>query len=182
MLTQLEIEFAHTKHRWKIHEDVFGDEERVQLLNRCGGQLFGLFQNLLIYDTLAAICRICDPPKTRKWENNSIRSRFQKEKDELGSDAIKETEILLETLDEKMSDIRILRNKIIAHNDLDVANSSVPLPKVKYDEVDEVIDLIGKILNQICGTRGSYTTVTKFGPGIEKLTKILKAGEEQLNG
>ncbi len=88
MLSQIEMEFAQIKYRWRIHSELFGDKEKVDLLNNCGGQVFGMFQGLLIYDTLAAICRLCDPPLSMGRENNSILNQYEKRKGSFSSSEV----------------------------------------------------------------------------------------------
>lgn len=182
MLSQLELEFTQIKYRWRTHSELFGEDEKVGLLNRCGGKVFGLLQVLLVNDTLAALCRLCDPAKSVGQENNSILNQYKKRKANLSSSDIKEIDNLLALLEFKLKSIRHLRNKAISHNDLGVAENAIKLPDVTYDEIDEVIDLIPNILNRIFGVSGNYSSVTAFGPGVDTLLNILKAGEEKPNG
>jgi len=177
MLSQLELEFAQIKYRWRTHSELFGEDEKVALLNRCGGKVFALLQGLLVYDTLAAICRLCDPARSMGQENNSILNQYEKRKGDLSPSDIKEIDNLLPVLEGKMNNIRLLRNKVISHNDLGIAEYAIKLPDVTYGEVDEVIDLIKIILNKIFGVSGNYSSVTAFGPGANKLFNALKAGE-----
>lgn len=177
MLSQLEMEFAQIKYRWRIHSELFGSDENVDLLNRCGGEVFGLTQKLMIYDTLAALCRLCDPSKSRGNENNSIYNQYEKQKSNLSSSEIKDIESDLSSLEGAMSNIRTLRNKSMSHNDLGVAVSSIKLPNVTYDEIENVLNHIVKILNKVFKVNGNYESVSKFGPGVSKLLKTLKAGE-----
>ena len=182
MHSELEKELAQIKYRWRTHSELFDNDENVGLLNRCGGQVFALFQKLMIYDTLAGLCRLCDPAKSRGKENNSIYNQYEKQKVNLNSTDIKEIDALLSSLNDKMKNIRDLRNKTISHNDLGVAEKAVKLPDVTFGEIDEVIDLITKLLNKIFGVRGDYSSVTAFGPGVNKLLNILRAGEKAING
>jgi hypothetical protein len=184
MLSELEMEFAQIKRRWKTHSELFDNDENVGLLNRCGGQVFALFQKLLIYDTLASLCRLCDPAKSmgkKGNENNSIYNQYEKQKVNLNSTDIKDIDSLLSSLKSKMKNIKTLRDKAISHNDLSVAENAMKLPDVTFGEIDELIDLITKLLNKIFSVRGNYSSVKAFGPGTQKLFKILCAGEKVIN-
>ena len=176
MLSQIEMEFAQIKYRWRIHSELFGDDEKVNLLNSCGGQVFGMFQGLLIYDTMAAICRLCDPPKSMGQENNSILFHYENLKGSFSSAEIVELDSFLALLQDAIKNIKILRNKSMSHNDLGVAEKAILLPDVAFGEIDHVLDLIAKILNKVFKVNGNYSSVTAFGPGVGKLFKVLKAG------
>ena len=177
MLSKLEMEFAQIKYRWRIHSELFGSDETVNLLNRCGGEVFGLTQNLMIYDTLAALCRLCDPPKSMGKENNSIYSQYEKQKSNLSSADIHEIDSYLSSLETDMTNIRTLRNKSMSHNDLGVAENSAKLPDVTYAQIESILNKIVKILNKIFKVSGNYESVSKFGPGVSKLLNTLKSGE-----
>ncbi len=176
MLSRLEMDFAQIKYRWRIHSELFGEDEKVDLLNNCGGQVFGIFQELLVYETLAAICRLCDPPKSMGQENNSIYNQYEKLKSSLSSADIQEIDNYLYSLQDGIKNIRTLRNKSISHNDLRVAKKAIKLPNVTFGEIDDALNLITKILNKMFNVSGNYESVTAFGPGVNKLFKVLNAG------
>jgi len=98
MLSQLEMEFAQIKYRWRIYSELFGSDETVNLLNRCGGEVFALTQKLMLYDILAALCRLCDPAKSMGKENNSIYFQYEKQKCDLSSADIQEIDSYLSLL------------------------------------------------------------------------------------
>ena len=181
MLTKLEMEFAQIKYRWQMHDKLFEDNDTVDLLNRCGGKVFALLQSLLVYDTLAALCRLTDPKKSSGQENNSIYNQFEKQKVTLSVKEIQEIDSLLLSLEDKIKNIRNLRNKAISHNDLEVAKNVVQLPAVTYGEIDEVINLVCMALNKVFKTSGDYESVEEFGPGVNKLLRLLKVAEASEN-
>lgn len=180
MLSQLEMDFAQIKYRWRIHSELFDEDEKVDILNNCGGQVFGIFQGLLVYDTLAAICRLCDPPKSKGskngQENNSIYNQYEKRKGSLSSANIQEIDIYLSALRDGIKNIKTLRDKSMSHNDLGVAEKTIKLPDVTFGEIDNALNLITKILNKMFNVSGNYESVTAFGPGVSKLFKVLNAG------
>ena len=176
MHSQLEMDFAQIKYRWRIYSELFGEDEKVDLLNRSGGQVFGIFQGLLVYETLAAICRLCDPPMTAGQENNSISNQYEKRKVSLSSADIQEIDIYLSALGDGIKNIKTLRNKSMSHNDLGVAEKAIKLPDVTYGEIGDAINLITKILNKMFNVSRNYESITAFGPGVNSLFKILKSG------
>ena len=155
MLSQLELEFAQIKLRWRIHSELFGEEENVLLLNRCGAPVFALLQNLLINDILAALCRLTDPPKSAGQENNSIHNQYEKRKHNLSQADRTEIDFLLALLEGRMDNIRTLRNKLLSHNDLGVSELAITLPTVSFGEIDQLIELIPNVLNRIFGVTGN---------------------------
>src|SRR5512135_1252053 len=108
MLSQLEMDFAQIKYLWRIHSELFGEDEKVVLLNNCGGQVFRIFQELLVYEILAAICRLCDPPKSMGQENNSIYNQYEKRKSNLSSADMLEIDKYLCSLHDRLENIRTL--------------------------------------------------------------------------
>lgn len=182
MLSQLEVEFVQIKYRWRMYSELFDDSDNVNLLNRCGGEVFAMLQGLLVYDTLAALCRLSDPAKSMGQESNSVYNYYEKQKENLSRSETQEVDSLLVCLKDEMQGIRTLRNKAISHNDLRVAENAIRLPDVTHGEVDKVIELVGKILNKIFKVSGGYESVASFCPGVNKLLKVLMAGEENING
>jgi len=182
MLSKIELEFAQITYRWKIHSDLFNDNNKVNLLNRCSGKVFSVLQSLLVFDTLAALCRLHDPAESgySKEENNSIANQYKKQKHKLSELEIETIDSLLMSLTEKMTNIKILRNKAISHNDLAVAESLITLPNVTYGEIDDVLATMNTILNKIFRSNGDYSPTIMFGAGTTKLFRVLEAGEKIL--
>lgn len=172
MLSELELEFAQTRHRWKIFIELYESNENVELLNKSGAHIFSLFQKLVIDDTMMSLCRICDPEKSYGKENNSLRYHYEKSKSNLDSQLKVEIESLLDELKNKTENIRNMRNKAISHNDLEIALKQADLPQITYDEIEQSMDLICKILNKLFGTTGQYIPTT-HGTSSHTLLEIL---------
>ena len=178
MLSTLEYEFAQIKYRWRIHSELFGTKDKVTLLNRCGAEVFALTQKLIIYDTLASLCRLCDSSKSMSNENNSIYVHYERQKPSLSREEIRDINSDLSKLKNSMINIRLLRNKALAHNDLKIAENMAQLPDITYGEIEIVLKLLTRIINKIYRTRGSYESVSSFGPGATKLLSLLEKYEK----
>ncbi len=172
MLSKLELEFAQLRHRWKLFCELYDKEENVELLNKSGAHIFSLFQKLAIDDTMLALCRICDPPKSCGRPNNSLKYHFESVRNIIDSKKVRNIENQIKSLDVHMENIREIRNKGVSHNDYAVAIGSSDLLKVTYDEIELSIKMVRKILNQLFGTRGEYMPVTN-GSGSNTLLRIL---------
>jgi len=172
MLSEIELEFSQLKHRWKLFCELYDKNEDVELLNKSGAHIFGLFQKLVIDDAMLALCRITDPPKSCGKNNNSLNYHFEERKYEMDSSLKNEILTLFESLNESMKNIRHMRNLGISHSDYDIAVKRKSLPNITYSEIEESIELVGEILNKLFNTTGQYLPTTSGTAG-KYLLKIL---------
>jgi hypothetical protein len=118
----------HIQNRWCrlfvefiYYANLFGkDRERVELLNWAAPVFFRVVQDQLFDTILLRISRLTDPPKSGSNTNLSIR-QFPRLVDDDVKDDVRE---LIALALESAQFARERRNKVISHNDLELATSS----------------------------------------------------------
>ena len=154
-------ELVHLNDAWDEYLYLFGDKERVELLNRSGRWFFGLVQRVLIREVLLSVSRLTDNARMGRRANLTL--------DILLSDPrIADIPGLTEELAAAIADvrsqaepIRVHRNRTIAHLDHATAIGSAddPLPSVPRDLVTAVVLKMGEVYNLHGGkTRESHAS------------------------
>lgn len=167
--------------RWKLFCQLFDSgTENIELLNRSGSNVFGLFQRLVLDDVMISLSRLTDPEKSFGNENASVRNVLTKAKASLPADTIAEVESLNKELENHVLNIRKYRNKALAHADLDHALNVSELPSVTYDELEKAMKVLQEIVNKVASSAFHWTTsfdpIIQYGCGGDSLLKILKRG------
>ena len=142
-----EVVLLHFK--WTYFQQLFGSEKGVASINATAPSIFSVIEESLFADILLALMRLVDPPKTRNQANLSPRSLGA----EISGIALKEEFDGLEIqIRAKVQDIKIWRDKKLAHNDLlRHLKKSAPVPPIQISELTEALLLIRKAMNLIHG-------------------------------
>jgi hypothetical protein len=100
-------------------------------------------------DILLTLMRLVDPPKSNNQNNLSLRNLVADISDQALSDQI----ALLESqVRAKTQDIKVWRDKRLAHNDLlRLLNKSAPVPPIQISELTSALALVREALNLIHG-------------------------------
>ena len=162
-------------------------ETAIDLLNRSGSNVFYLLQFLLLDDCALRLSKLTDPPSQGRFENLSVRKLI----DTLGEsdeDLLKgELKSLAEELNARCEKFRALRNKRIAHADLDHALqiAADPLPGISREDVERALESLRNTMNKIeyhyFQSQTLYAEVIiPYDSDGNKLLKILGAGHEKL--
>lgn len=163
---------------------MFSDEKRRDLLIEAAPLLFGLLQKIIIDDLIISFGRITESAKTRKNKNCTIERLVS------DSEAGKK---LNEEISLKLKKIRKIRDKQLAHRDLEVVTSDDYLGydvtgkemNVRIEltdslsELGDIVKKINGVVNSLAGENTIYHYIqTKDGPdlGVKKLIDRLKAG------
>ncbi len=165
--------------RWKIFCQLFDSgPENIELLNKSGSNVFGLFQRLVLDDTILSIGRLTDPEKTSKFENAGIKNLVAKAKAHLSTAAMNNVEVLVAKLEDQVGKAKAHRDKALAHMDLDHASDKSVLPPLTYDELENAMKTLREIASQVaseaCQRTIPYDAIIPFGSGGDYLLKILK--------
>ena len=154
-----ELHFALWKYtallfqRWTQFRDLFCvKRERIDLLNRAAPHFFGTTEDALYEAIVLQIARMFDPAKTKVSKtvnkNLSLAAIEKIETDPVVAQAIREAKA-------KEHIIRELRNKVLAHNDLDVALGRAPRPAAPdCKPLQEVLDAVAAVLNAVSARHG----------------------------
>ena len=140
-------EVARLQMAWGEFIELFGDEPRVNVLNRAAPAMFHIIGHALWQLTLLDIARLTDPPKSAGKKNLTIQNLPELVKPEVRADVQKLVDAAL-----GRSDVcRDHRNRQLAHLDLDLLTnqSAKPLEAATIKVVSEAIDAIGSVLKEM---------------------------------
>jgi hypothetical protein len=148
----LKLEVTDLHLRWVIYRQLYASSEAaIDLLNRSGSNVFYLLQFLLLDDCSLRLSKLTDPPSQGKFKNLSIKKLV----DTLikSDSAFPRGEVLklFERLKERCDKFRQLRNKRIAHSDLDhtLMIATTPLPGISREDIEKALESLSDILNAI---------------------------------
>ena len=184
----LKHEVTNLHLRWVIYRQLYAASEgAIDLLNRSGSNVFYLLQFLLLDDCALRLSKLTDPPSQRRFENLSLRKLVETLAESDKDLPMAELAKLLEVLNERCEKFRSLRNKRIAHADLDHALqiAADPLPGISREDVERALESLRNTINKI--EYHYFQSQTLYGEVIipydsdgNKLLKILSAGHKQL--
>ena len=147
---------AHLHTKWGIFCQLYASgNEIVKLLNWSSGSFFRVYQDVLAYDILLEISRLTDPKQTGKGkiarDNLTLERlsasidevKFPKLKDEIGT-------LIVESKN-KCSFARVLRNKLIAHNDLsaNLHDRATLVSTATKQNIDDALESICNVMNAV---------------------------------
>jgi|GEM_PF-1841691 len=166
-------------YRWKIFCQLFDSgSENISLLNASGGNVFNLFQCLILDDAILALSRFTDPASSGKNRNNAnIRHLFKLSEGSLNSDVIVEINAALERLDAHMQSLRAYRNKALAHADLQHSLQEAVPSRITYDELEgameECRNIMRKLRENLFKRTPRYDVIIPYGRSGSDLLKHL---------
>jgi len=167
---------------WRWHEYVTlyaGSERRLELLNSSAPFFFYVVQRVLWDETLLGISRLAGPATTGRKRNLAVQQVLPFATDSALRDRIED---LLADVSEKSAFAIDLRNRHIAHRDLDVAlgQAPSPLPSATQETVDSALDALAAVMNAIQSHfQPGTTTGYRFSSsplGAETLIHVLRDG------
>jgi len=136
-------DLASLSTMWNLYLGLFGKKEDSGILFDTARGSFAIIEEALRISMVMGICRLNDPALQKKNKNLSIQrlaNNFQNNP---------EIQRLCIELNEACKPFEVHRNKLLAHRDLETAlyNKGNLLPKIEKTQVDEVLDLLAKIVN-----------------------------------
>jgi len=151
----LEVSFLHAK--WKIFNQLYGDnKDSIELLNEVSPNFFRIIQDTLVDSVIITLSRLTDPSTTRIGENSRENLTFERLLESVDSvkypTLISNLKKTLESLKISCKEIRIQRNRRIAHLDLKsiiIISEDDILPHVTKNMVEEVLKLCRVFMNDI---------------------------------
>ena len=162
------------------YHELFGTPERIDLLSSVAGTFFWILQRTLLDDMVLRLAKLVESPSTAGRDNLTLQRLPQLVVDpRLRADV----EALVEVATDKCKAAVLVRNKQIAHRDLDVALTSVnaALPEISFSDVTDALDSFAALLNRLeshfnNGASVMYDHVTIQGGGVESLAYFLDRG------
>ena len=131
--------------KWRLYLGLFSDREAAELLSNMARETFQIIEESLRNDMSMAIARLCDPGRMGKHECISFHALAERapQVDELGQK--------VDAFVELCAPIEALRNKRLAHNDLEAAirPRDNPLPGIVRSLIEKVVSDAGGLLNYV---------------------------------
>lgn len=169
---------------WQNYGSLYGTSpERIDLLNWAAPLFFALLHGILLHDIIMVIARLTDPAKTGRHQNASLENLLNKLVPSLQSDLAEKWGCELKSLQIHCKSIRDIRNKIIAHNDLETAllYRPDPVPGISRAYIESILEKIKKLMGDIeehfRGIPTSYFHVFASNDG-ETLIHVLERARE----
>jgi len=142
-----EVVLLHFK--WTYLKQLFGSEKSVAIVNATAPSIFSVIEEAMFNDILLTLMRLVDPPKSKNGANLSLRNIAA----DLSDPELKQQVQLLEVqIRDKAKDIKVWRDKKLAHNDLlKHLKKSAPVPAIQISELTAALELVRKAMNLIHG-------------------------------
>jgi AbiU2 len=179
--TRLQDDILNLHLRWKMYRQLFGKGlQRIDLLNVSGATFFASLQWVLLCDVLLGLCRLTDTVSTGGRRKNLVLESLSKELTGEHRELASELEARLGAVRESCEQFRVLRNKVVAHRDWDVAFAEAdPLPGVTREMVEAALEHVRDYINvyqvHFAGGVVAYEMLTASNDG-ETLIWALKRG------
>jgi hypothetical protein len=151
----LERHILSLQAKWTIFKQLFAtSKERVELLNRFAPIFFRFSQETLFDDTVLAINRLCDPIKSVNKANLSLDTLVHRIDRKKYRDLQQRADKQLHTLKAQCKRLRDIRNRKLAHNDLDTELNLAPNPLLiitekEIQDVERALQTIRDLMNTI---------------------------------
>lgn len=176
--------------RWKIFCQLFDSgPDNIALLNASGAEVFSLFQRLALDDVMLTLSRLTDPAysgRNKSDENASIKYLMEKAAASLDQDATAVLYAALKRLEDHVRDVRVHRNKALAHPDLQHTLQPDALPRVLYDDLEgamkECRHLMSALGKSLFARTCSYEVIIPYGRGASDLLSRLRKAHAQSIG
>jgi AbiU2 len=140
-----EVVLLHFK--WTYFRQLFGTEKGVAIINATASSIFSVIEEAMFADILLTLMRLVDPPKSSNRPNLSLRSLALDIPDRPLKEQFDALEIQIRA---KTQDIKIWRDKKLAHNDLlRLLKQTAPVPPIQIPELTEALSLIREAMNLI---------------------------------
>lgn len=150
----LKKELTWLHGRWKIYRQLYGtSSDRIDLLNNSAPTFFYFTQQIMINDIQVSLGRLTDPARMGKSENLSLE-QLQERIDKFHCGEFSHNARgLLDAVHEICDQFRALRNKKLAHLDLDHAleRSANPIPYASREQVEKALLSMRTYMNHIEG-------------------------------
>ena len=138
---------ANIKSKIDLYDELFMKTETVKLLNDSAPYAFELIRESLAADIMMSIFRLLDPERSCGNENASI-TLLQKK---VSSYSVVGVNDKVNRLMDLKDQVKSYRNKILAHNDLElvVSPATSSNPSFPWTALKEIVELLCDLLNII---------------------------------
>lgn len=172
--------------RWVVYCQIFGtNEERIELFNDAASYAARIFHDALFSDVMLALARVGDPgiqgKKHDPKRNLSVLGLQQALREANVSSLATQMEAPLKEFEAARNGLKTLRNKWIAHNDLDTSLEArtTPLRGPTRDEIENALYLLRQIMNLVAseytGSQMLWEPILPDGDGEDLIHALMCA-------
>jgi hypothetical protein len=140
LFSQLSGEVLWLREKWHNYRYLFAQSpERIEVLNTCGGTFFYIIDHLFIDDFILSLSRLTDRAEGRN-SNLSLEQLVLRLDPHEHAGLRHRLVPILESLGDKVANLRKHRHKRVAHSDLSVALSAQDLlPAVSREIIEKAL-------------------------------------------
>ncbi|MHC0044936.1 AbiU2 domain-containing protein [Vibrio campbellii] len=156
IFNKLKNEVTDMHYRWSLYREVFaGGAEQVELLNLSGSNFFYYVQHMMLDQMALSFSKLTDPNQTRVRkqliENLSLKQMHAYASKTNNTELLELIVPVYDELSNNCEKFRLLRNKRIAHGDLEHAMhlAEKPLPGISRAYVETALEILRRYLNII---------------------------------
>ncbi|MBI4492695.1 MAG: hypothetical protein HY690_07900 [Chloroflexi bacterium] len=115
-------DLAHLHYNWKNYRALYGSSpETIELLNSTASTFFALLDGILFHDIVLAIARLQDPPRSVGRDNASLARLVALLERHVEPSLYTAWSDQLRAIQTYCEPLRTIRNRIVAHSDLEMA-------------------------------------------------------------
>jgi hypothetical protein len=149
LYSNIRSELTGIHYRVTLVRQLFASRDINDLLNKTAIRFFTTLKWDLMNTIAIAISRLTDPAKSfNKFENASLKQIIDSLDSGTYPELIHSLTDIFAQIKAKSSRIENWRKKWVAHRDFDVVQGHAPMPATSLSEIDEVLSLIGKFVNE----------------------------------
>jgi len=147
----LEKELSLINFKWTVWNSLFKEsEEQIETLNKVAPISFRFFQDSLLDDIILSMCRMLDPEQTYGNTNLTLNTLITAIREHGDKELLDKLNQLVNNLLNQTKNLKILRSKRIAHNDLEsIVQNFENIPSIFFSTISETMDQIGEVLNEV---------------------------------
>ena len=185
---RLSTEVTDMHYRWNLYREVFASgDDQIKLINQCGSNFFYIVQHMMIDQMSLSFSKLTDPNKSRIRgqfvENLSLKQIHEFLNQSNNHELLQKIKPLYDELECNCQNFRVLRNKRIAHGDLDHAMeaSEQPLPSISHRYIEVALETLRNYMNMVDGSLFKNKTVyehilMRSESGGRRLIEVLRKG------
>jgi hypothetical protein len=148
-LTAIDREITLLHFKWTYLMQLFGKQKHVAVINATAPAIFSVIEETMFTDILLTLMRLVDPPASAAQTNLSLRSLAADISDTTLKNQVERLEAQVRA---KAQDMKVWRDKKLAHNDLlRHLKKGGQLPPIQIAELTSALALIREAMNLIHG-------------------------------
>jgi hypothetical protein len=172
-LENLESDFFYLKQLWKEYKKLFSKKESIEEINKYFGECFYIIQLAINNEMVITINRLLDNETTVKNKNLVLESLINYVKEENDKNLLKEKLKNIRGI-RNSCNLKELRDKRLAHRDIQQDNSFLFVPYNCIDEIIVEIEEFFKLFRE--KNKLEYLEYSEYitPPGCENLIEAIK--------